>query len=105
MLMLGALLSEDFVVFIECDSSELYLSAGDVLHICVFSVIPFFWGGRSVRFDLLCGKIPPCCVGRGVLRRQNNVSARCLFAVGRSGRYVYACGMPADKVSCVSDLP
>ncbi len=61
MLMLGALLSEDFVVFIECDSSELYLSAGDVLHICVFSVIPFLWG-RSVRFDLLCGKIPPCCV-------------------------------------------
>lgn len=48
MLMLGALLSEDFVVFIECDSSELYLSAGDVLHICVFSVIPFLWG-RSVR--------------------------------------------------------
>lgn len=36
MLMLGALLSEDFVVFIECDPSELYLSVGDVLHMCVF---------------------------------------------------------------------
>ena len=60
MLMLGALLSEDFVVFIECDSSELCLSAGDVLHRCVFSQF-LFCGGRSVRFDLLCGKIPPCC--------------------------------------------
>lgn len=39
MLMLGALLSEDFVVFIECDSSELYLSAGGgcIAYMCIFS--------------------------------------------------------------------
>lgn len=60
--------------------------------------------GAVGAFLVCCAARFLLAVGRGVLRRQNNVSARCLFAVGRSGRYVYACGMPADKFSYAFDL-
>lgn len=85
--------------------SCIFLQGGCIAYVCILA-IPLCEGEGGGAFLVCCAARFLLAVGRSVLRRQNNVSARCLFVVWRgSGRYAYACGMPADKVSYAFDLP